>query len=167
MDDIIDYIVYVLQNYGVVMLVMISLVEAILFGIKIPIKMLTSKIKNEKLTKLANKIFILLSFVIALGLYALGHYILPQYVSFKGSEVIATGAFSVVAYACGEGLIKIDLPTLKKTSKAADKITNVVEEANEGKVKEESVKEVKDAVNDFASLCKDVKKEVKKSNKKN
>ena len=58
MDDIIDYIVYVLQNYGVVMLVMISLVEVILFGIKIPIKMLTSKIKNEKLRKLAKPLLI-------------------------------------------------------------------------------------------------------------
>lgn len=153
MEEMIAYIVYVAENYGVVMLIMIALIELILFIIKKPIKMCTKKIKNEKLRKLVNKIFIILAFVLSFVLYLIGNVLLPQFVTFKGTEIVVSGAFAIVLYAFGDGVITINKKTLTKTSDTAKIITDAISNVANDKADE---KEIKSAVESFKSLCNEV-----------
>lgn len=128
-EEILEYLIH---NYGWISLIMIFLVTGILQLIKLPVKLLTKKIKNETLRKLINKVFILMAFGLAFGLYYLGSIVLPQFISYSALESVIVGAFSIVIYAFGEGIIK------KDSTKA---LTNVIKEITEdGKVTNEEVK---------------------------
>lgn len=152
MEEFIDYIIYISQHYGLVMLIMIALIEAILFLIKQPIKLLTKKIPNERLRKLANKVLILLAFGIALGLYVAGHAILPQYVEFEAGKVVTTGAFAIVLYALGDGVVIRTKAAV--IDQAAAEITPTINKlANKEKLEKE---EVKSAIDSFTELCNSV-----------
>ena len=128
-EEILEYLI---NNYGWISLVMVILVTGILQLIKLPVKCLTKKIKNDTLRKLVNKVFILMAFGLAFGLYYLGSVILPQFVAYSALESIITGAFSVVIYALGEGILKKDsVKVLKET---------IVEITEDGKVTKDEVK---------------------------
>lgn len=123
---------YLIHNYGWISLVMVFLVTGILQLIKLPVKCLTKKIKNEALRKLINKVFILMAFGLAFGLYYLGSKILPQFISYSSLESVVIGAFSIVVYALGEGIIK------KNSAKA---LSTVIKEITEdGEITKEEVK---------------------------
>ena len=128
-EEILEYLI---NNYGWISLVMVILVTGILQLIKLPVKCLTKKIKNDTLRKLVNKVFILMAFGLAFGLYYLGSVILPQFVAYSALESIITGAFSVVIYVLGEGILKKDsVKVLKET---------IVEITEDGKVTKDEVK---------------------------
>ena len=100
---------YLLANYALYLVVMmgvlIMITNTILMFIKKPIKKLTGKIENAKLRKLANKMFIIFAFAFS----ALGWFILNKvsayYFPFDEIKVLLTGAFSIVIYAFGDGII--------------------------------------------------------------
>ena len=129
LNDIFDYLV---ANYAWYLVVMMSLIIAvtntILMFVKKPIKALTGKIKNEKLRKLVNKIFIVLAF----GFSALSWWglsaISAQYFPFDTINVLMTGAFSIVIYAFGDGII-----TKSQSKQLVETTAEIVED---GKVDE-------------------------------
>ena len=104
--------------------------------VKKPIKKLTKKIPNEKLRKLANKVFILFAF----GLAFLGWFILNKisiyYFPYDEIKVLLTGAFSIVIYAFGDGIVN------EKTAK--DLVEVVYEIAKDEKVDNKDKHAVKD-----------------------
>lgn len=167
MVEIFQYIWHLLQNYGLVFLVMTTVIEILMWLLKWPIKLLTSKIKNEVVRKLANKVLIVLVFGLSIGVYALGHWVLPQYVSFEPSKIIMTGAFSIVLYSLADGVIP-KLSSLKKvealSNEASKTIEPIVESAKKGE--NPSDEEVKSAVDSFSDLVKATKKEVSGKKKK-
>ena len=129
LKDIFDYLV---ANYAWYLVVMMSLIIAvtntILMVVKKPIKSWTGKIKNEKLRKLVNKIFIVLAF----GFSALAWWglsaISAQYFPFDTINVLMTGAFSIVIYAFGDGII-----TKSQSKQLVETTAEIVED---GKVDE-------------------------------
>lgn len=131
---------YLLVNYSlylvVVMGVIIMIINTILMFVKKPIKKLTKKIPNEKLRKLANKVFILFAF----GLAFLGWFILNKisiyYFPYDEIKVLLTGAFSIVIYAFGDGIVN------EKTAK--DLVEVVYEIAKDEKVDNKDKHAVKD-----------------------
>ena len=120
---------YLLDNYALYMVVtmgvIIMVINTILMLVKKPIKKLTAKITNEKLRKLANKMFIAFAF----GLSALAWFVLSKawnkYFDFEQINVLLTGAFSIVIYALGDGIIN--------SSKAVELIETVKDFAEEEK----------------------------------
>jgi hypothetical protein len=121
---------YLLAHYALYMVVcmglLIMITNTILMFVKKPIKNLTAKITNEKLRKLANKMFI----VFAFGLSALGWFVMNKisawYFPFEEVNVLLTGAFSIVIYSLGDGIIN--------KSQANILVDNVKEIAKDGKV---------------------------------
>ena len=141
--QILDYLV---ANYALYMVVtmgvIISLTIAILTLIKKPIKLLTNKIKNEKLRKLANKPFIVLAFVISACIWGALSFVSEHYFPFEGIKVLLTGAFSIVVYAFGDGII---------TKPTAEQLVETIKEIDEDKVVDEKDKT---AVKDFWDIVK-------------
>ena len=123
---------YLLDNYALYMVVMmgvlIMVINTILMLVKKPIKKLTAKISNEKFRKLANKIFIFFAF----GLSALAWFSLSkiwsEYFTYDEINVLMTGAFSIVIYALGDGIVN--------NSKAMELVENIKDFAEEGKTEE-------------------------------
>ena len=103
--------------------VIVSFTIGILTLIKKPIKKLTSKITNEPLRKLANKIFIFFAFGISFGAWALLNLFAPQYFSIQSVEILLTGAFSIVIYALGDGVI-----TKSRAQQLIDTISEVADD---------------------------------------
>ena len=132
-NQILDFLI---KNYALYMVVtmgvIISLTVGLLSVIKKPIKKLTGKIPNEKLRKLANKMFIIFAFALsALAWFAL-RVISPAYFSFELLEVLLTGAFSIVLYALGEGIIT--------RTTAKDLVDEIVNDADEKIVEKKTKK---------------------------
>ena len=100
---------YLLSNYAlylvVTMSIIVSVTIAVLSLIKIPIKKLTSKIRNERLRKLVNKVFIVIAFGISYGAWVLLNIISEYYFPLESVKILLTGAFSIVIYAFGDGVI--------------------------------------------------------------
>ncbi len=106
LKSIFDYLV---SNYALylvaTMSIIVSFTIAVLSLIKIPIKRLTSKIKNERLRKLINKVFIVIAFGISFGAWLLLNIISEYYFPLETVKILLTGAFSIVIYAFGDGVI--------------------------------------------------------------
>lgn len=140
MEDVIKMVLDFLlsQGYTLYTAVFIGAMTTFIFIIlsllKKPIKLLTGKIKSEKLRKLANKVIILLAFGLSIGLWLLAHHLAPSYFSIDRVEILLTGALPVVAYALGDGLLTG--PTAKAVVK------KILEVTEDGKLTETEVKEV-------------------------
>jgi len=111
---------WIATKYGWISLIMVAIISVLVEAIKIPIKMLTSKIKNEKLRKLANKSIILLTFGLAFLIEYLGGLIAPAVTSFNPTMALVEGCLSNLVYALGEGII-----TTTKAKEIADKVAEV------------------------------------------
>jgi hypothetical protein len=131
---------FLIENYAlylvVVMGVIVTFITCVLNLLKKPIKMLTGKISNEKLRKLANKSIIVLSFGVSVVLWLLLHKLLPDYFGFSAVEILITGALPVVVYAFGDGIL-----TKSKAQSLSDAILAVVEDKEV--TKEETVETAK------------------------
>lgn len=128
-----DIFKYLTDNYALYLVVMmgllIAIINTVLMLVKKPIKLLTNKIENEKLRKFANKVFI----VFAFGFSALAWWGLSalsaEYFPFDEIKVLLTGAFSIVIYALGDGIVN--------GSQAKTLIDSTIEIAEDGKLDEE------------------------------
>lgn len=140
---------YLIANYAlylvVTMGVIISLTIGLLTLIKKPIKKLTSKIPNEKVRKLANKMFIFFAFGISAAAWAILNLISPSYFPLEALQILLTGAFSIVLYAFGDGIIT------KGTAQ------NLVEATKDFVEEEKSAEETKDK-DAIKAFWKDMKK---------
>jgi hypothetical protein len=120
---------YLLDNYALYLVVMMGLlimiINTVLMFVKKPIKMLTSKIPNEKVRKLANKMFILFAFGISALLWFVLSEISAEYFPFDEIKVLLTGAFSIVIHALGDGVI-----TKSKAEQLIDTIKDIAEEGD-------------------------------------
>lgn len=136
-DVINEMLVYLLENYALYLVVIMGIIVSITIGVlslvKRPIKHFTAKIQNERLRKLTNKVFIVMAFAISLACWALLNLIAPEYFNFDGLQILLTGAFSVVIYALGDGVI-----TKSKAQQLVETINEVVEEENKNNNKEKS-----------------------------
>lgn len=161
MIEIFQYLWHLVQNYGIVLLIMVTVLEVLMWLLKWPIKLLTSKIQNETIRKLANKVLIVLVFGLSVGLYALGHLWLPQYVAFEPSKIIMTGAFAIVLYSLADGVIP-KISTFKKVEALSNEASKTIEPIVDSVKKDEcpSNEEVKSAVDSFSDLVNATKKEV-------
>lgn len=123
---------YLVANYAlylvVTMSIIISLTISLITLIKKPVKCLTGKIKNPKLKALANKVFIVFAFAFSGAFWVALHFISPQYFSIDTIQIILTGAFAIVLYALGDGVL-----TKPKTQQIIDTIADFVEENKETK----------------------------------
>lgn len=156
MVDIIRQILtYLVANYAlylvVTMGIIVSLTIAILTFIKKPIKKLTAKISNEKLRKLANKMFIVFAFAISTLAWVFLNVFAPAYFSLEAIEILLTGAFSIVLYAFGDGII-----TKSKAEQLVDTIAEVADDKKREQKKLEDKKSEKSE-----SAIKDYLKKVK------
>lgn len=147
MEQLIKQILdYLMANYALYMVVtmgvIISLTIAILTLIKKPIKLITGKIKNEKLRKLANKPFIILAFAISACIWGVLSFISQHYFPFETIKVLLTGAFSIVVYAFGDGII---------TKPTAEQLVETIKEIDEDNA---ITDEDKTAVQDFWDIVK-------------
>lgn len=126
LKDILDFLI---ANYAlylvVVMTVMSVLIMVILKFLKKPIKVLTGKIKNEHIRKLANKTIILLSLGLATLFWWLLAHFFPDYFEVNWVEVILSGALPVVFYAIGDGVF-----TVKQATTVVDTIKEVVSDGS-------------------------------------
>ena len=148
MNEIIEGILnYLIANYAWYLVVMMTLIIAItntlLMFVKKPIKCLTSKIKNEQLRKFANKIFIVFAFAFSAAAWWGLSFVSAKYFPFETINVLLTGAFSIVIYALGDGVVT--------KSQAARLVENVKEITEDGKIEED---EEKNAVKDFWNIVK-------------
>ena len=126
MVDVIRQILnYLVAHYALYMVVTMSIIVSMTIGIltlvKKPIKRLTAKIENERIRKLANKMFIFMAFGVSATAWFLLNVIAPSYFQYEHMQVLLSGAFSIVVYALGDGII---------TKSAAQKIVECVTEIN-------------------------------------
>lgn len=148
-NQILDFLI---KNYALYMVVTMSVIISLTVGllslIKQPIKALTSKIKNEKLRKLANKMFIFFAFALSALAWFVLKLISPAHFSFEVVEVLLTGAFSIVIYALGEGIIT--------RSSAKQIVDEIVNNTQDEKAENETIKKSKteSAVNEFLKKVK-------------
>lgn len=134
MIEIIQQILtYLISNYALYLVITMGAIVSLTIGtlslIKRPIKMLTKKIKNDKLRKLVNKIFIFIAFGLSLAFWTLLHIIAPHYFTVDAVEVVLTGALSVVMYALGDGVIT--------KSKAQQLVDAIIDNTNDKKANTE------------------------------
>jgi hypothetical protein len=131
---------YLVDNYALYMVVtmsiIISLTISLITLIKKPVKCITGKIKNPKLKALANKVFIIFAFAISGAFWVALHFICPQYFSVDTIQILLTGAFSIVLYALGDGVL-----TKTKTQQIIDTISDFANEKKETKPETKPEKE--------------------------
>jgi hypothetical protein len=96
-----------------------------------------AKIQNEKLRKLANKMFILFAFGLSALMWFVLNKISAHYFPFDEIKVLLTGAFSIVIHAFGDGIIN--------KTQAKEIIETVEEIVSDGKIDDND----KHAVADF------------------
>lgn len=117
---------YLIANYTLFTVITMGVIASftifVLSLIKKPIKLLTSKISNLKLRKFANKVFIFMAFGIATGVWFILNFVAPNYFTIEGMKVLLTGAFSVVIYSLGDGII---------TKSTAQKLIEEIKEIDE------------------------------------
>lgn len=152
MVDVIRQILnYLIANYALYMVVTMSILVSMTIGIltliKKPIKHLTAKIPNERLRKLANKILIFIAFGISTTFWVILSLIAPSYFQVDAFQILLTGAFAIVVYSLGDGVITT--PTAKKL---VDCVTDIVEP--DDKNKEIPEQEVTDPVKTFWDMVK-------------
>jgi len=159
--DVQQIISYILANYGLLTVIISVLVTIVLQLIKTPLKKLTAKIKNDRLRKLVNKLFILISYGIAFGIYYIGRSWIPTLFSNINIAEYApiAASFSIVIYALFEGIITkkkakdiledgniskdeiIDIVKSSKNNQTNPNVTIVTKKAKEKAAKEKSVNE--------------------------
>ena len=119
---------YLVSHYALYMVatmsIIISCTITILALIKKPIKKLTAKIGNERLRKLANKTFIVFAFAISGGVWFVLNVVAPSYFPLDGIEMLLTGAFAIVVYALGDGVV-----TTSSASKLIEKVADFADDA--------------------------------------
>ena len=144
-NKILDFLI---QNYALYMVVTMSIIVSltvfILSFIKKPIKALTSKIKDDRFRKLANKMFILFAFGLSAGAWFMLQIISPAYFHFEGEKILFTGAFSIVLYALGDGVIT--------NQRALDMVNEIIEEV--GEPKKTKTEKTNTAVNEYLKKVK-------------
>ena len=137
-DTVKEIIDYLINNYDVyVIVVLITAMLLILFSLdllKKPIKKATGRIENERLRKLLNKSIVLLSFGLSASVWVILGLVFPAYFRIDFVLILLGGAFPVVIYALGDGVI-----TRKKAAEITEKVRIV---ANKGKIAEEEVKDI-------------------------
>lgn len=136
---------FIVDNFGYIAAIMSVIVSLLVEGIKIPIKLLTKKIQNEQLRKLANKSIIMITFGLGFLIDYLGSVILPKYVAFDSLVAVIIGLLSVVLYSFFEGIIPM---------KAAEKAITGTKTVTEYVKKEAEETHKKDAVAEFKKICK-------------
>jgi amino acid transporter len=143
LNQILDFLVANYALYLVVtMSIIISLTISLITLIKKPIKNLTKKIKNERLQKLANKVFVVFAFAIAGISWVLLNWWYPKYFPVDAIQILLTGAFSVVLYELADGVV-----TKSKTQQIIDTITDFAQTEEQNK-KQETKKET-DPIKEF------------------
>lgn len=139
---------YLVSHYALYMVVtmsaIVSLTITILALIKKPIKKLTAKIPNERLRKLANKTFIVLAFAISGVAWVVLNVIAPSYFSVDTIEVLLTGAFAIVIYALGDGVVTVPI-----ASQLVEKVTDFVDDKQDTKALPKTENKTDDPVGDF------------------
>lgn len=133
MIDILEQMLtYLASNYALYLVVTMGIIVSFTIGIlsliKKPIKLLTGKITNEKVRKLANKMFIAFAFGISWGAWFALNLISPQYFPLEEIEVLLTGAFSIVIYALGDGIV-----TKSQAQQLMDITTEYINDKKTGK----------------------------------
>lgn len=132
---------FLILHYALYMVVTMSIIVSLTIGllhfVKKPIKKLTAKIRNEKLRKLANKMFIVMAFAFSAVAWLILKLISPAYFSCEAIEVLLTGAFAIVLYAFGDGII-----THTTAEKFIDELTDL--NAKDEKAEEKTTDAVKD-----------------------
>jgi hypothetical protein len=128
------------SEYGWIAVIMVGVVTGLVEVLKIPIKKMTAKIRNEKLRKLANKSIIVLTFGLSFLLDYLGSVVLPQFINFTPTISFVEGAVSNLVYALAEGLISV-----KDATTVASKIKDT---ASDGKVTADEAKSVVSDISD-------------------
>ena len=141
MVEVIDSILtYLTSNYPLYLVatmgVIISFTISILNLIKKPIKKWTAKLPNERLRKLANKVFIPLAFLISFLIWLALNFVASHYFPLQVLEVLLTGAFSIVIYECGEGLL-----AQPKAKQLVDTIAEVADDIKADEKKAEKVEQ--------------------------
>jgi hypothetical protein len=130
MDFVEKTLGYLVEHYALYMVVMmgvlIMIMNTILMLVKKPIKCWTGKIHNEKIRKLANKMFILFAFGLSALLWFVLNKISATYFPYDEIKVLLTGAFSIVIYALGDGIINT-----KKAKELVEEVMEVVEDKDE------------------------------------
>jgi dolichyl-phosphate-mannose--protein O-mannosyl transferase len=146
-DLIRQILTYLVNNYALYLVITMGVIVSITIGIltliKKPIKKLTRKISDERLRKLANKMFIAFAFLFSLIIWWLLNVCAPTYFAVDGIQVLLTGAFSIVIYALGDGVI-----TKSSAQKIIESITDVAEDnketASNGKTEEKPQSAIKE-----------------------
>ena len=123
---ILNYALYMVVTMGII----VSLTIGVLHFVKKPIKKITAKIPNEKLRKLANKMFIILAFAFSAVSWIALKLISPAYFSCEALEILLTGAFAIVLYAFGDGIV-----TKSTAEKFIDEITELDKKDDNSKTK--------------------------------
>lgn len=150
MVEIVNQILnYLVANYALYMVVtmsiIISLTISLITLIKKPVKHLTGIIPNERVKRLANKIFVILAFAISGGFWVALHFVCPQYFSIDTVQILLTGAFSVVLYELADGVV-----TKSKTQQIIETITDFAEDKKEQPKQEiEQPKKETDPIKEF------------------
>lgn len=141
--SILDYLISNYALYAVVTMSAISIITiCVLSLVKKPIKLLTAKITHEKVRKLVNKVFIFLAFGISALGWAILNYFAPSYFPLGAVEIILTGAFSIVLYALGDGVI-----TKSSAQQLVESIKDFAQEENKEQNKID--KNAKDPIKEF------------------
>lgn len=122
----------------ILMVGIMSLIVGILVLIKKPIKLLTGKIQNEKLRKLANKSLIIIALGISILIWYILHWIAPNYIPVDWVQIFLTWTLSQTAYALGDGIIP--------KSKAKNLVEEIIDDIKDGSVEKEEIKEFYDKV---------------------
>jgi hypothetical protein len=141
--SILDYLISNYALYAVVTMSAISVITIFVLAlVKKPIKHLTAKITHEKVRKLVNKVFIFLAFGISAFGWAILNYFAPSYFPLDAFEIVLTGAFSIVLYALGDGVL-----TKSSAQQLVESIKDFAED--EKKDKNNSDKNAKDPIKEF------------------
>lgn len=119
---------------AITMSIVVSFIVFVLNFIKKPIKVLTKKIPNERLRKLANKSIIVIAFLLSVIIWLILSKIKPDKFDFNAVNILISGAFPIVGYALGEGWI-----TKSKATEIQGKIETTVED---GEVTKDELKDL-------------------------
>lgn len=149
-NQILDFLI---ANYALYMVVTMSIIVSftvfILSLIKKPIKAITKKIPNERFRKLANKVFILIAFGLSAGAWFMLQVISPAYFHSEAEKILLTGAFSIVLYALGDGVINNNT-----AMQMVNEIISDVDEKKDNKTDSKTKDKGNSAVNEFLKKVK-------------
>jgi len=124
-----DILLQIFSEYGIFVTVMSVIVLGLVNVLKIPIKLLTSKITNANLKKWVNTTIIILPFAIAYALCTLCGNYFPQYFLFSWDKVLTVGTSSVALYNLFGDKVIVNL----FKNKEAEAVINTLQEITEDK----------------------------------